>query len=66
MGSTLGEIRLRTGSVEVLTYWVEEMLCTNTPENCGTILDNAVFHKGKAIQKIIKDASHTLPITLFS
>ncbi|PPE03162.1 transposase [Holospora curviuscula] len=36
--------------------WVEEMLFTHIPENCGVVLDNAAFHQGQAIQKIIKDA----------
>ncbi|PPE04065.1 hypothetical protein HCUR_00600 [Holospora curviuscula] len=29
-------------------------------------MDNAVFHQGKAIEKMIKDLGHTLPNSLFS
>ncbi|PPE06970.1 hypothetical protein [Holospora curviuscula] len=44
MRSILKVIRLRTGSVEVLMCWVEEMLLIHIPENCGVVLDNAAFH----------------------
>ncbi|PPE03027.1 hypothetical protein [Holospora curviuscula] len=64
MGSTLGIIRLRTGSVEVLTYWVKEMVLTNIPKNPGIVMDNATFHKGKARQKMIKDVGTYLLIRL--
>ncbi|PPE03261.1 hypothetical protein [Holospora curviuscula] len=49
MGSTLELIELFTGSVEVLTCWVEEMFLTNIPENRGIARDNAAFHQGKAM-----------------
>ncbi|WP_165780761.1 hypothetical protein [Holospora curviuscula] len=46
--------------------WVEEMVLTNIPENCGILMDNAAFHQGKAMQKMIKNAVHTLLSSLFS
>ncbi|PPE04219.1 hypothetical protein [Holospora curviuscula] len=60
MGPTLREVRLRTGSVEVLTCWVEEMVLTNIPETLVLSWIILLFHKGKAMQKMIKNAGHTL------
>ncbi|WP_165780696.1 transposase [Holospora curviuscula] len=60
MGSNLGAIRLLTDSVEVLMCWVAQMFLPNIPENCGIVMDNTAFHQGKAMQKIIKNAGHTL------
>ncbi|PPE03233.1 hypothetical protein [Holospora curviuscula] len=66
MGSTFGKIRLFTDPGEVLMCWVEKTVLTNIPGNFGIVLDNPVFHKGKAMQKMIKDSGHTLPTSLFS
>ncbi|PPE03767.1 hypothetical protein [Holospora curviuscula] len=66
MGSTLVAIGLLTGSVEVLTCWVKKMFLPNMLENRGILMDNAGFYQGKAMQKMTKEDSHTLPLALFS
>ncbi|PPE06964.1 hypothetical protein [Holospora curviuscula] len=52
---------LLAGSIEILIFWVEELFLINIPNKKGTVMNNAAFHKGKAMQKMIKDAGHTLP-----
>ncbi|PPE04260.1 hypothetical protein [Holospora curviuscula] len=44
MGSSLGAIRLLTGSVKVLTCWVKEMVLTNIPENRGVVMNKDAIH----------------------
>ncbi|WP_165780838.1 hypothetical protein [Holospora curviuscula] len=49
-----------------MTCWVAQMFLPNISENCGIVMNNTAFHQGKAMQKMIKDADHTLPTSLFS
>lgn len=62
IGSTLVAIGLLTGSVntEVFTCWVKEILLPNIPEKTVIVMDNAAFHKGEDMKRIIKDAGHIL------
>ena len=62
IGSTLVAIGLLTGSVntDVFKTWVDKILLPNIPEKSVIIMDNAFFHKGKEMQKIIEDSGHTL------
>ncbi|WP_207760923.1 hypothetical protein [Holospora curviuscula] len=46
--------------------WVEEKVLPNIPENRCIVMNNTDFHKGKAMQKMIKNADHTLLTSLFS
>ncbi len=62
IGSTLVAVGLLTGSVntDVFPTWVDRILMPNLPERSIVVMDNASFHKGKDMQKIIEDAGHTL------
>lgn len=62
IGTTLVAIGLLTGSVDtaVFTCWVEQLLLPNLPEQSVIVMDNATFHKGHDMQKIIEDSGYTL------
>lgn len=62
MGGALIAIGLISGSVntEVFTCWVEQILLPNLPTESVVVMDNASFHKGKDMQKMLKDFGHTL------
>lgn len=62
LGSSIVAVGLLTGSVntDVFTCWVEQVLLSSIPEKSILVMDNAAFHKGKDMQKIIQDAGHTL------
>ena len=62
IGSTLIAIGLLTGSVDtaVFTCWVEQFLLLNFPRQSVIVMDNATFHKGYYMQKVIEDSGHTL------
>lgn len=62
IGSTLIAIGLVTGSVNtvVFTSWVEQILVPGLPEKSVIVMDNASFHKGKDMQKMIEAYGHTL------
>ena len=47
-------------NTEVFTCWVEQLLLPNLPEKSVVVMDNATFHKGKDMQKMIEDSGHTL------
>jgi transposase len=53
---------LISGSVntEVFTSWVEQILLPNLPKESVVVMDNASFHKGKEMQKMLEDSGHTL------
>jgi transposase len=55
-------IGLITGSVntEVFTSWVEQILLPELPKKSVAVMDNAAFHKGKDMQKILENSGHTL------
>lgn len=62
IGATLLAVGLLAGSVNttVFTCWVADFLLPNLPNGSVIILDNAAFHKGKEMQKMIEEAGHTL------
>ena len=62
LGQTLIAVGLIFGSVntEVFTSWTKQILLPNLATNSVIVMDNASFHKGKDMQKIIEDAGHTL------
>jgi transposase len=62
IGSALLTAWLVTGSVdtEVFTYWIQQDLLPQLQPNTVIVMDNATFHKGKDMQKMIEDAGHTL------
>ncbi|PPE06357.1 hypothetical protein [Holospora curviuscula] len=41
------------------------MVLTHIPKKSGGVMDTVAFRKSKAMQKMIKDAGHTLPSALF-
>jgi transposase len=45
---------------EVFTAWLKQDLIPRLPANSVFVMDNASFHKGVEIQKILQDAGHTL------
>ena len=62
IGSALIAIGLVTGSVNTAVFnaWVEQILLPNLPEKSVIVMDNAAFHKGKDMQKMIEASGHTL------
>ena len=62
MDGTLIAIGLISGSVntEVFTCWVEQILLPNLPKESVVVMDNASFHKGSNMQKILEDSAHTV------
>jgi len=55
-------IGLISGSVNtaVFTSWVEQILLPSLPKESVVVMDNASFHKGKDMQKMLEDSGHTL------
>ncbi|MEM6339074.1 MAG: transposase [Pseudomonadota bacterium] len=51
-----------SGSVNtvVFTSWVQQILLQNLPKESVIVMDNASFHKGKDMQKMIEDSGHIL------
>ena len=47
-------------NTEIFTHWVAYDLLPKLPFNSVIILDNASFHKGSLMQKMIEEAGHTL------
>ncbi len=47
-------------NTEIFTTWVAYDLIPKLPPKSVLILDNASFHKGAAMQKMIQEAGHTL------
>jgi len=62
IGDALIAVGLIAGHVDtvVFTSWVEQILLPNLPGESVIVMDNAAFHKGKDIQKIIEDCGHNL------
>lgn len=62
IGGAIIAIGLITSSVntEVFTSWVEQILLANLPAKSVIVMDNASFHKGGDMQKIIANAGHNL------
>ena len=51
-----------TGSVntEIFTSWVEQILLPDLPAKSVIVIDNASFHKGSDMQRMLEDSGHTL------
>ena len=47
-------------STDVFTSLVEQILLPNLPKENVVVMDNAAFHKGKDMQKILEDSGPTL------
>lgn len=62
VGNALIAIGLISGSVnrEVFTSWAEQILLPNLSKESVIVMDNAAFHKGSDLQKILEDSGHTL------
>ena len=62
IGSVLLTVSLVTCTVntKVFTGWVREDLLPKLPENSVIVMDNAAFHKGADMQKLIELSGHTL------
>lgn len=62
IGTAIIAVGLLSGSVNtaVFTCWVQEILLPKLPKQTIIVMDNASFHKGQAMQKLIEDAGHTL------
>jgi len=61
IGTAIIAVGLLSGSVNttVFTCWVQEILLPKLPKQTIIVMDNASFHKGQAMQKLIEDAGHT-------
>jgi len=62
IGTSIVAIGLLSGSVntDVFTCWVQEILLPNLPPKSVIVIDNATFHKGKCMQKMIENSDHIL------
>ena len=62
LGKAIIAIGLISGSVnaEVFTAWVWQVLLPNLLQESVIVMDNASFHKGKDLQKMLEDAGHSL------
>jgi len=45
---------------DVFHSWAQQLLLPQLPLNSVIVMDNATFHKGLDIQKIIEDSGHTI------
>ncbi|GAJ46580.1 hypothetical protein HE1_00915 [Holospora elegans E1] len=43
-----------------VTSWVQQILLPNLPKENGSVTDNSIINKGKAVQKMLKDAGNSL------
>lgn len=59
---SLVAIGLISGTVnsEVFNCWTEKILLPSLPKESVIVMDNASFHKSKAMLQLIEDAGHTL------
>ena len=66
IGALLGGLLLTvslfdtTINTPIFDAWVKEDLMPKLPPHSVVILDNATFHKGKAMKKALDQAGHTL------
>jgi transposase len=62
VGKSMIAIGLISGSVntKVFTAWVEQILLPNLPAKSVIVMDNASFHKGEDMQKMLENAGHSL------
>ncbi|WP_006302709.1 transposase [Holospora undulata] len=42
------------------TSLVQQILLPPLPKEIGSVMDNATFHKGKAVQKMLEDSGNSL------
>lgn len=62
MGKAIIAIGLLSGIINtaIFTCWVRQILLPALTEKAVIVMDNATFHKGCDMQKIIANAGHTL------
>lgn len=62
IGSAVVAIGLISGSVntDVFTSWVKQILLPSLSEESVIVMDNASFHKGVEMQKMLEGAGHML------
>lgn len=62
LGQVLLTVSLFTSFINTVIFnsWVEQDLLPKLPPKSVLILDNATFHKGLSMQRILKDAGHIL------
>lgn len=62
IGKTIVAIGLISGTVDsaVFAGWVEQILLPVLTEKSVIVMDNATFHKGSDMQKLIANAGHIL------
>jgi transposase len=62
IGWTLLTVILLSGSVntEVFTSWVKQELLPKLPTGSVIVLDNASFHKGEEMKRVVTKSGHTL------
>lgn len=62
IGKAIVAIGLISGSVntDVFTSWIEQILLPSLSKESVIVMDNASFHKGKDIQKMLESAGHRL------
>ena len=62
IGSAVIAIGLISGSVntDVFTSWLQQILLPTLPAKSVIVMDNASFHKGKGMQKMLEELGHTL------
>ena len=62
IGKDLLTVTLFEGTIntDVFTGWMTNDLLPKLPVQSVLIMDNAAFHKNKAMQKMIENAGHTL------
>jgi transposase len=62
LGSAIVVVGLLAESVnsDIFTYWVKNTLLPSLAKSSVIVMDNASFHKGADMQKLIKDSGHRL------
>ncbi len=62
IGSAIVAVGLLSGSVNTSVFmcWIEQILLPSIPGQSVIVMDNATFHKGSNMQRVLEDAGHTL------
>lgn len=66
IGALLGGVLLTVSMFEstintnIYTAWVEQDLLPKLPPGSVVVMDNATFHKGSDMKRMIEEAGHTL------
>jgi len=62
LGSALLTVSMfeSTINTDIYTAWVEQDLLAKLPPESVVVMDNATFHKGSAMKRMIEEAGHIL------